>query len=361
VLVSDTSPAAGDSVTVDYEIANIGSGAAGNTTAGVYLSTNSIISTADTLLGTQISSISNDPGDVDPESETVTLPSSLAAGTYYIGVIADYDNAEAESDESNNWSSHSANDGAGVAITISAPAQAPDLIARDLTLSSTMWEDGESITADWIIENVGGQDASDTPSYLYASSNSIISTADTLVGFDAGTGTMSAGEINPEGATFTLDLAALGLAPGTYHVGALADPNGEISESNESNNASNVIQISIIDPSIGATDVRHDFNGDGVSDILWRNDANGSVGMFAMDNNGDPTWQSIGSGSLDWTIEGTGDFNADGTDDILWRNDASGSVGMFAMDSNGDPTWDAIGSASLDWSVQGHDDDGILI
>lgn len=46
--------------------------------------------------------------------------------------------------------------------------------------------------------------------------------------------------------SFTLDLAALGLSAGTYYVGAIADDDEDVSESNEGNNVSNVVQVTIV-------------------------------------------------------------------------------------------------------------------
>ena len=123
VTVSDTSPVVGDAISVSYEIANIGDGVSSNTTTGIYLSTNSVISTNDIRLGTDPTGAAYDPRDVDRGSVTVTLPTDLAPGAYFIGVVADYDNSQEEVQERNNESSDSVNDGIGVAITIAAPAQ----------------------------------------------------------------------------------------------------------------------------------------------------------------------------------------------------------------------------------------------
>lgn len=133
VSVSETALSAGATITVSYEIANIGNGPAGDTRAGIYLSDNSGISTGDTLIGSQRSSRSDDPNDVDSESETVSLPSDLAPGRYHIGVIADHDDTESEIYEGNNESSDSANDGAGLTITIAPP---PNEAPADLKLSA---------------------------------------------------------------------------------------------------------------------------------------------------------------------------------------------------------------------------------
>ena len=67
-----------------------------------------------------------------------------------------------------------------------------------------------------------------------------------------------------------------------------------------------------------------DFNGDGQTDILWRNYGTGpNQGMnhIWLMNGSVVTGEVPFSQVLDtaWRIDGTGDFNADGQTDILWR------------------------------------------
>ena len=132
VKVADTSPAAGDTTTVTFDVHNIGDANAAGSVAGVYLSTNSIISTADTLLTTK-SFASHTAGKYyNDVSASVTLPNWVVEGqTYYIGVIADYDDKIAESKEGNNESSSSSNDGSGVAVTVATPVPSRLVGTRD--------------------------------------------------------------------------------------------------------------------------------------------------------------------------------------------------------------------------------------
>jgi Ca2+-binding RTX toxin-like protein len=82
--------------------------------------------------------------------------------------------------------------------------------------------------------------------------------------------------------------------------------------------------------------VHDDFNGDGRSDILWRND-NGSIFDFlgtangGFTSNGDNSFVAVDNS---WHIAGTGDFNGDGRADVLWRND-NGNIFDFLATSNG--------------------------
>jgi VCBS repeat protein len=82
-----------------------------------------------------------------------------------------------------------------------------------------------------------------------------------------------------------------------------------------------------------------DFNDNGVSDILWRND-NGSVVAWDMNRNG-----SIGGSAelkfggiavrpdAGWSIAGLSDFNGDGRADVLWRN-SGGPLALWTVNGN---------------------------
>ena len=65
-----------------------------------------------------------------------------------------------------------------------------------------------------------------------------------------------------------------------------------------------------------------DFNGDGRSDILWR-DYNGQLTDWLGTASGGFIENSVNASvfvSNDWQIASVGDFNGDGRDDILWRD-----------------------------------------
>ncbi|WP_291575921.1 NF038122 family metalloprotease [Bradyrhizobium sp.] len=88
--------------TVDFTINDSGAAAAASTT-GLYLSTDSTITTADKLLGT-FSSPAEQAGGASNEVIALSLPSNLTPGTYYLGVIADSTGSVTESNETNNAS-----------------------------------------------------------------------------------------------------------------------------------------------------------------------------------------------------------------------------------------------------------------
>jgi hypothetical protein len=165
-------------------------------------------------------------------------------------------------------------------------------------------------------------------------------------------------------------------------------------------------KVTIVDPLDFATEpfpylTRNDFNGDGKSDILWRNidgnvatwhldgstvtaagkgkltsdviagtgDFNGDkvadallVGtngtVFQWQLNGSPviTTKSIGATlTTGWSIAGTGDFNADGTSDVLLKHN-DGTVAQWQINNGLVTKSSAIGKLDASWSIAGTGD-----
>jgi hypothetical protein len=87
---------------VSNVVQNIGAGdSATNSRVGVYLSADAIITTNDTLIGFRnINSIL--AGTTNIGGNSVTVPGSVTAGTYYIGAIVDYQDRVIETAEDNN-------------------------------------------------------------------------------------------------------------------------------------------------------------------------------------------------------------------------------------------------------------------
>jgi hypothetical protein len=94
-----------------------------------------------------------------------------------------------------------------------------------------------------------------------------------------------------------------------------------------------------------------DFNADGTSDVLWRNNSSGHVGIWEMHNNVQ-TWHDLGGFGVDHRVAGVGNFNSDATSDVFWRNDSTGHVGIWEMHDNVQ-TWRDLGGSSVDHKVAG--------
>jgi large repetitive protein len=79
-----------------------------------------------------------------------------------------------------------------------------------------------------------------------------------------------------------------------------------------------------------------DFDGDGHQDILWRN-SNGSLQEWLMNgsqitSSQAPTFQgSAVSPDASWSVIAAGDFNGDGMTDLLWRQSTTGSLMEWQM------------------------------
>jgi hypothetical protein len=99
------------------------------------------------------------------------------------------------------------------------------------------------------------------------------------------------------------------------------------------------------------TNWRGDFNGDGVSDILWRNDATGAGVIWPSGNGGIP--QNISRVTdLNWQIVGVGDFGGDGESDILWRNRVTGKNVIWKSGRSATSA-SVAGVTNVNWRVVG--------
>jgi hypothetical protein len=103
--------------------------------------------------------------------------------------------------------------------------------------------------------------------------------------------------------------------------------------------------------------VTNDFNGDGHSDILWQSDT-GALSDWLSTSNGGFVNNDANASSFapaGWTIAATGDFNGDGHSDILWRNPSTGALSDWLGSANGGFTNNdahAAGWAPTNWHVE---------
>ena len=242
VSVNNTTVAAGGSTTVNAYAMNIGNAVSPSSTAGIYLSTDATITTSDTLLTTinspSLATVSQ-PGYYDLQSVSVTLPSNLAAGTYYIGGIADYNNAVSESSYTNNTYNV-------VQITV-APPPKPDL-TEYVSVNNTTVAAGGSTTVNAYAMNIGNAVSPSSTAGIYLSTDATITTSDTLLT------TINSPSLATVSQPGYYDLQSVSvtlpsnLAAGTYYIGGIADYNNAVSESSYTNNTYNVVQITVAPP-----------------------------------------------------------------------------------------------------------------
>ncbi|MFK8067235.1 MAG: FG-GAP-like repeat-containing protein [Gammaproteobacteria bacterium] len=94
-----------------------------------------------------------------------------------------------------------------------------------------------------------------------------------------------------------------------------------------------------------------DFNGDGRSDILWRNKTHGRVWMYLMNGSNISANEHVAFSSTIWDIVGTGDFNGDSRDDIIWRNESASLVWTYLMNGTQIIQNDLLGSLIGNWKL----------
>jgi Tol biopolymer transport system component len=101
-----------------------------------------------------------------------------------------------------------------------------------------------------------------------------------------------------------------------------------------------------------------DFNGDGKTDILWRNSATGQNVVWLMDGTNLTTGVALTPvADAFWNISGTGDFNGDSQEDILWRNETTGQNVVWQMDGTNLTTGVALTPvADVSWDISGTGD-----
>jgi hypothetical protein len=95
-----------------------------------------------------------------------------------------------------------------------------------------------------------------------------------------------------------------------------------------------------------------DFNGDFVSDVLWRH-TTGRNAVWLSANRDTP--QAIDSASPAWTVQATGDFDGNGVAEVFWRNGTTGAnelwqSGYDPMPLTGvtDRQWRVVGAGDFD-------------
>ena len=82
-----------------------------------------------------------------------------------------------------------------------------------------------------------------------------------------------------------------------------------------------------------------DLDGDGMSDLVWRNSATNQVTAWFMNGSSISGSGDLSAGGVaakpdaSWGVAGVGDFNADGAADLLWRK-SDGTLAMWLMNGS---------------------------
>ncbi|EDX71711.1 type I secretion target GGXGXDXXX repeat protein domain protein [Coleofasciculus chthonoplastes PCC 7420] len=230
VVNSVTAPATanfGDTITIDWQVANSGIGTATRTWRDrVFLSSDNTISTDDTILLTEFAPTTLASGETYNQSVSVTLPlnNSITAGTYFL--LAETDNLEQqfETNETNNVNLSQ--------IELTIPP-IPDLIVSDISAPTTAVS-GQGIGVSWTLTNQGDGTASGTwTDQVFLSDNLTVGNDQFLDSFTF-TGTLAPGAsiTRTQIVTAPIDLA------GDHYFVVNTDTNNQIFEFTEDNNNS---------------------------------------------------------------------------------------------------------------------------
>ena len=216
---------AGDSLQVTESIVNNGTLSASGVVVAVYLSADSTITSADILLGFRtLASLDIAEGSIFTGS--LTVPSNIFAGAYFVGVVVDDGDANVESNETNNTLV------APFKLQVNAPPR-PDLTPSGLSFAPNTVDAGQTIQISEAILNQGAVDAGPFRVGIYLSVDSVITTADTLIAARTLPGLAQGVSSTVSGVTAMIPPETSG---GVWNVGIFVDDLGSVVEDDEGNN-----------------------------------------------------------------------------------------------------------------------------
>jgi hypothetical protein len=229
----------------------------------VYLSSNSNISTSDTLLSTQFYSWDFDEmSSVNINMAGITIPKNTPSGDYWVGVV--YDDATdgvTSNNDSDDWDADP--------ITVNGIA---DIVANSVNAPSGEFEVGDSMNVSFNVTNDGGDPSNTVTVDIRLSINTTITTSDPLAGSYTFSGLPGGGTINT-----SRTVSIPNVAPGLYFVGIIATSSDDADGSN--NTEVDRVQIRVVEPGCP-----EDLDGDGDVDI---SDLGILLAAFEVNDGGD--------------------------------------------------------------------------
>ncbi|HFD92448.1 MAG TPA: hypothetical protein ENJ22_04095 [Gammaproteobacteria bacterium] len=219
-----SAPAA-NAINLDYTVDNVRAVAAGPFSSQFVLSTDTILGNGDDIVLTGDDTIAGIAGNsqVSVSGVSVTIPNSTPAGDYFIGVIVDYLDDVLEADETNNE-------------LTSSPATITVLPIPDLTVTAVSGDPSAVIGASTNVSNtifVADAGVSNVGVDFYLSTDQNITDTDIFLG----SRTIASLSANQSDSSVTAVTIPASVTQGVYYLGAIVDGAGNITESDETNNA----------------------------------------------------------------------------------------------------------------------------
>ena len=222
--VDTSAPAAGTTFALSATVRNQGNGSSNSTTLRYYRSTDSTITSGDTLLGTDPVARLDASGS---GGEWISLTAPSTPGTYYYGACVDA--VSGESDTTNNCST-------AVTVNVGA-APAPDLVVDAPTVDTSAPAAGTTFALSATVRNQGNGSSDSATLRYYRSTDSTITRGDTAVGTDS-VSSLDAAESGGESISLTAPSTA-----GTYYYGACVDAVSD--ETDTTNNCSSSVAVTV--------------------------------------------------------------------------------------------------------------------
>ncbi len=188
--------------------------------------------------------------------------------------------------------------------------------------------------------SIGGQSVSNSQCTIYSTGSSITGSGDLL--------------------TITLNVSFSLSFAGTHRI------TGEAFNGSGGTNAIALGSWKVVRaPSVKPLKSGSDFDGNGVPDLVWLNDATRQVTVNYFGGAGGATylgWNYLNQGGVPgWHVVAVADFNGDGVPDLVWQNDTTAQVtvnyyggaggaayqGWAWLDAHGEPGWQVVGAADF--------------
>jgi len=166
------------------------------------------------------------------------------------------------------------------------------------------------------------------------------------VTFRDGAATLGSGALNAGTAIF----ATTGLATGSRSITAFYAGDG-----NHNAVTSSPLVLTVNVSTAGAS-VRADLNGDGKSDVLWRNTTTGENYLYIMNGLTVASGGYLPTVPTAWSVAGMGNFDGDTKADILWRNGTTGENYLYFMNGTTVTSGGYLPTVPLAWIVAGTGD-----
>ncbi len=127
---------------------------------------------------------------------------------------------------------------------------------------------------------------------------------------------------------------------------------GDLNADADADSANNLDEFLWANNVTPAASAKSDYNKDNVSDIFWRK-SDGQNVVWTMSNAAKLGSINLGYNGVGFAIKGIADFDADGDSDVLMRDDTTGQSIIFIMENGAKQSTVVVGTNSAAFSVEG--------